>query len=56
VCTGSTEISFLAERLAPAYDAVGRSLDEVTGTQFDVEMLIAGDLAGMAQQPAGAKG
>jgi hypothetical protein len=47
--------SFLAERLAPAYEAVGRSLDEVTRTQFDVEMLIAADLAGMAQQPAAAE-
>jgi hypothetical protein len=43
---------FLAERLAPAYEAVGRSLDEVTQTQLEVEMLVAGDLAGMAQ-PAG---
>jgi hypothetical protein len=34
---------------------VGRSLDEVTRTQFDVEMLVAGDLAGMAQQLAGAE-
>lgn len=38
---------FLAERLAPAYDAVGRSLDEVTRSQFEVDMLVAGDLAGM---------
>ena len=41
---------FLAERLAPAYQAVGRSLDEASRTQFDVEMLVAGDLAGMAQR------
>jgi hypothetical protein len=47
--------SFLAERLAPAYEAVGRSLDEVTRTQFNVEMLVAGDFAGMAQQPTGAE-
>ena len=40
---------FVDERLAPAYTAVGRSLDEVERTQFDVEMLVAGDLAGMAQ-------
>jgi hypothetical protein len=45
---------FLAERLAPAYEAVGRSLDEVTRTQFEVEMLVAGDLVGMAQ-PAGSE-
>jgi len=39
---------FLAERLAPAYEAVGRSLDEVTHTQFEVEYVVAGDLAGVA--------
>jgi hypothetical protein len=39
---------FLAERLAPAYRSVGRSLDEVTRSQFEVDMVIAGDLAGMA--------
>jgi hypothetical protein len=44
---------FLAERLAPAYQAAGRSLDEVTRTQFEVEMLVAGDLAGMAPQVVG---
>jgi hypothetical protein len=47
---------FLAERLAPAYQAVGRSLDELSRSQFDVDMLVAGDLAGMAPQPAGAAG
>jgi hypothetical protein len=46
---------FLAERLAPAYQAVGRSLDEVSHSQFDVETLLAGDLAGMAPQLAGAE-
>jgi hypothetical protein len=46
---------FLAARLAPAYEAVGRSLDEVTRTQFDVETLVAGDLAGMAPQFASTK-
>jgi hypothetical protein len=46
---------FLAERLAPAYEAVGRSLDEVMRTQFDVDMLVAGDLTGMAGQPVGAE-
>jgi hypothetical protein len=40
---------FLAERLAPAYRSVGCSLDEATRTQFEVEMLISGDLAGIAQ-------
>jgi len=47
---------FLAERLAPAYEAVGRSLDEVTRSQFQVDMLVAGDLAGMASTPAGTAG
>ena len=47
---------FLAERLAQAYLSVGRSLDEVTRAEFDVEMLVAGDLAGMTPQLAGADG
>ena len=46
---------FLAERLGPAYEAVGLSLDNVTRTQFDIEMLVAGDLAGMAPQLVGAE-
>jgi hypothetical protein len=42
---------FLAERLAPAYQAVGRSLDEVTTrSEFEVDMLVAGDLAGMGPE------
>jgi hypothetical protein len=47
---------FLAERLGPAYQAAGRSLDELSRTQFDVDMLVAGDLAGIASQRAGAEG
>jgi hypothetical protein len=47
---------FLAERLGPAYHALGRSLDEVDRSQFDVDMLVAGDLAGMEPQPVGAEG
>jgi hypothetical protein len=43
---------FLAERLAPAYQAVGHSLDEVTRTQFEVDTLVAGDLVGMMPEPA----
>jgi hypothetical protein len=39
---------FLAERLAPAYRAAGLDLGEVTKTQFEVEMLVSGDLAGIA--------
>jgi hypothetical protein len=46
---------FLAERLAPAYEALGRSLDEVTRSEFDVDMLVAGDLAGMAPQVGAAR-
>jgi hypothetical protein len=41
---------FFAERLGPAYESVGRSLDDVTRSQFDVDFLVAGDLAGMAPQ------
>jgi hypothetical protein len=37
---------FLAERLAPAYQAAGLSLDEAEQTQFEVDMLVAGDLTG----------
>lgn len=48
--------AFLAERLAPAYQAVGRSLDEVTRSQFEVDAIVAGDLAGMAPTLAGAGG
>jgi hypothetical protein len=46
---------FLAERLELAYEAAGCSLDEVERTQFDIDMLVAGDLAGLAQEPAGAE-
>ena len=44
---------FLAERLAPAYQAVGHSLEEVTRTQFEVDTLVAGDLVGMMPEAAG---
>ena len=37
---------FLAERLAPAYQAAGLSLDDFERTEFEVEMLVAGDLTG----------
>ena len=46
---------FLAERLAPAYQAAGHSLDEVTRTQFDVDTLVAGDLVGLTPEPAGSE-
>jgi hypothetical protein len=42
---------FFAERLAPAYDEAGLSLDSVRRTQFEVHTLVAGDLTG-APQPA----
>jgi hypothetical protein len=42
---------FFAHRLAPAYEAAGLSLEDVTRTQFEVQMLIAGDLVG-APRPA----
>jgi hypothetical protein len=42
---------FVAQRLTPAYEAAGLSLKNVTQTQFEVQMLIAGDLVG-APQPA----
>ena len=40
---------FFTERLAPAYEAVGISLDGVTRRQFEVQMLTAGDLFGAAR-------
>ena len=42
---------FFAERLGPAYEAAGSSLERVTRAQFRVQMLIAGDLIG-APAPA----
>jgi hypothetical protein len=47
---------FVAERLAPAYQAAGRSLHETTRSEFEVDTLVAGDLAGMAPKPVGAEG
>ena len=37
---------FFAERLAPAFQAAGLSLDDFERTQFEVDMLVAGDLTG----------
>jgi hypothetical protein len=42
---------FFAERLRPAYEAAGLSLDDVKRTFFEVTGLVAGDLTG-APQPA----
>ena len=47
---------FLTERLSLAYEAIGRSLRETTRAQFDVELLVAGDLAGMAPRLVGSEG
>lgn len=40
---------FYAEQLAPAYETAGLSLDSVRRTDFNVSMLIAGDLVGAPQ-------
>jgi hypothetical protein len=37
---------FFAERLAPAYQAAGLSMDSIKRTVFDVHTLSAGDLTG----------
>jgi hypothetical protein len=40
---------FFAERLRPAYEAAGLSLDDVQRTYFEVSSLVAGDLTGTPQ-------
>jgi hypothetical protein len=40
---------FFAERLAPAYERAGLSLDGIKRTQFEVQTLVAGDLTGVPQ-------
>ncbi len=40
---------FFAERLAPAYEEAGLSLDGVERTVFEVHTLVAGDLTGVPQ-------
>ncbi len=40
---------FFAERLAPAYQEAGLSLDSVKRTLFEVHTLVAGDLTGELQ-------
>lgn len=39
---------FASERLGPAYEAIGLSLEGLERRQFDVEVLVAGDLVGAA--------
>lgn len=40
---------FFAERLAPAYEQAGLSLDSIKRTVFEVHTLVAGDLTGVPQ-------
>ena len=40
---------FFAERLTPAFEQAGLSFADTERTQFDVQMLIAGDLTGTPQ-------
>lgn len=40
--------AFVAERLTPAYDEAGLSLDRVERSTFEVQTLTAGDLTGAA--------
>jgi hypothetical protein len=40
---------FYAERLTPAYDHAGLSVDKVDRTLFEVNTLVAGDLTGVPQ-------
>jgi hypothetical protein len=42
---------FVSQRLTPAYSAAGLSFEDATRRQFEVQMLLAGDLIG-APQPA----
>jgi hypothetical protein len=39
---------FVANRLRPAYETMGLSLDNLERKQFEVETLVAGDLVGAA--------
>lgn len=39
---------FVANRLRPAYDAMGLALDNLERKQFEVQTLVAGDLVGAA--------
>jgi hypothetical protein len=39
---------FYSERLTPAYEAAGLSFDDVSLTEFEVELLVAGDLVAAA--------
>ena len=47
---------FLEERLSSAYHAIVRFPDDTTRTEFAVELLVAGDLAGMTSKLVGEEG
>jgi len=40
---------FFEERLGPAFESAGLSLDDITRTQFEVYAMVAGDLTGVPQ-------
>jgi hypothetical protein len=42
--------SFFAERLGPAYASARLSFERVEHTEFEVDMLVAGDLTGMPEE------
>jgi hypothetical protein len=47
---------FFAERLGPAYESAGCSFERVEHTEFEVDMLVAGDLTGMPEEITVAEG
>jgi hypothetical protein len=48
--------AFFAERLGPAYESAGLSLERVEHTAFEVHMLVAGDLTGTPEEAAVSEG
>jgi hypothetical protein len=48
--------AFFAERLAAAYESARLSLEDVERTEFEVDMLVAGDLTGTPGGTAVAEG
>jgi hypothetical protein len=47
--SGESRERFFADRLAPAYKDAGLSLESIKRTTFEIQMLVAGDLAGTPQ-------
>ena len=41
--------AFFAERLGPAYESAGLAFGRVEHTEFEVDLLVAGDLTGMPE-------